>query len=107
MAGSACRTRGCCVTIQIFDTDRSTEQDTTMKHSRPGFTTRINDGAPSKVRPDMKPALARKYPPAEVSPVLQHQEAMPLPAEAEKAIVRNGPEVIANPKPSATPVYTK
>ena len=78
-----------------------------MKHSRPGFTTRINDGEPSRVRPDMKPALARKYPPVQKSPLLQHSEAMPMPAEVQAAAVRTGPEVIANPKPSATPVYTK
>ena len=78
-----------------------------MKHSRPGFTTRVNDGAPSKVRPDMKPALARKYPPPKDSPILQHQDAMPLPAEATPEAPRVGPDVLLNPTPSATPVVNE
>lgn len=99
-----------------------------MRHSRPGFQTRVtnergHDAKPSRVQPDMQPAIM-KHTTATVSAKtpLRENEQPGLPvermqAQAEAALKRMqdvaaerarqaGPEILVNPAPSATPITT-
>lgn len=100
-----------------------------MRHSRPGFQTRVtnergHDAKPSRVQPDMQPAIM-KHTTATVSAKtpLKENEQPGLPvermqAQAEAALKRMqddaaakrarqaGPEILVNPAPSATPITT-
>ena len=99
-----------------------------MRHSRPGFQTRVtsergHDAKPSRVQPDMQPAIM-KHTTATVSaktPLKENdQPGLPverMQAQAEAALKRMqdaaaerarqaGPEILVNPAPSATPITT-
>jgi hypothetical protein len=100
-----------------------------MRHSRPGFQTRVtnergHDAKPSRVQPDMQPAIM-KHTTATTSAKtpLKENEQPGLPvermqAQAEAALKRMqddaaakrarqaGPEILVNPAPSATPITT-
>jgi hypothetical protein len=99
-----------------------------MIRSRPGFSPvvthdspRAKPPAPSRVNPDMQPALAKRTSAAQgiVKSPLKHEQppafasAEHMQAQAEAAFKKMqaqepkvGPEVIVNPAPSATPVIT-
>jgi hypothetical protein len=96
-----------------------------MIHSRPGFQARVtHEGKrappPAKVTPDMQPALAKRSSPADgivksplkdATPVTATPEYMQAQAEAawarmQAAKPKVSPEIIVNPKPSATPIMT-
>lgn len=91
-----------------------------MIHSRPGYAPRTHDGQVAKLNADMIPAINRK-PPAEaaaqvdlaaklagrklkVKPAVVPEGTIEPPADIAAAAARaNGPELILNPEPSATP----
>jgi hypothetical protein len=87
-----------------------------MIHSRPGFVPRTDDQVVAKLQPDMIPAINRT--PAgdsTVQPSLEDKLAnrtkgktFSVPKEVMEAAARDtGPELILNPKPSATPQVLK
>jgi hypothetical protein len=101
----------------------------TQIHSRPGFMPRVTKEGkkappPAKLQPDMMPAIHSTAQPGQSkSPLTQvktDEPALPvdrMKAQAEAAYARNlalaqeaarkaGPQIIENPKPSATPVMT-
>ena len=100
-----------------------------MRHSRPGFQTRVtnergHDAKPSRVQPDMQPAIMKHTTAtASAKTPLKENEQPGLPvermqAQAEAALKRMqddaaakrarqaGPEILVNPAPSATPITT-
>ena len=99
-----------------------------MRHSRPGFQTRVtnergHDAKPSRVQPDMQPAIMKHTTAtASAKTPLRENEQPGLPvermqAQAEAALKRMqdvaaerarqaGPEILVNPAPSATPITT-
>jgi hypothetical protein len=83
-----------------------------MLHSRPGFAPRRSDKAPSKLNPDMVPAIHRKVlgvptplrqierTAREIAADILHEQMV---AEALIAAQRQGPEILVNPLPSEPP----
>ncbi len=77
-----------------------------MIHSRPGYAPRTKDTVVAKLQPDMVPAINRKATKPS-SPLQQPSLEAMLTARAEEhraAKAHPTPEVIVNPKPSATPL---
>jgi hypothetical protein len=87
-----------------------------MIHSRPGYAPRTHDQQIAKLNEDMIPAINRKSPEEKAKEPppkldLSHRKlknppapAGGVPADVLKAAERAaGPELILNPKPSATP----
>jgi hypothetical protein len=110
MAGGADRERRCGDAIQVLNSDRSPQSGRivrTMKHSRPGFSTRTNDQVPAKLNADMIPAIHRK-PLVEGSTLRQEPQEHKLDERTEAAMkklaLEHPPaEILVNPTPSEPP----